>query len=265
VTILSWNVNRRKNVVPQAELIARFAPDVIALQEIIGGSAPAWHRVLQEMGYRFIDSSLDLVSDEERKGPRQFGVLVAAKRPGKRLDPKIPLVWPERLLLADIEGCGPFLTTYVPPGVTNGWVKIDTLEHLWDIARAFPKGTCTVTGDLNAPQIERPDGTVATWGERIRKDGSTSLIASRGERWDRAERMFFESIAELGLKDAFRARHGFDAVDHSWAWRAKGRVVPYRFDHIFVCDDREVLDFQYVHEAIDLKLSDHSPAVVRLG
>lgn len=55
--------------------------------------------------------------------------------------------------------------THVPPGSSNGWVKIEHLQDLHDgLARpsAVPR---ILRVDFNTPQAELPSGEIATWGQ----------------------------------------------------------------------------------------------------
>jgi hypothetical protein len=58
-------------------------------------------------------------------------------------------------------------TTHIPPGVTNGWTKIEMLAGVYrELAHpsVIPRMLC---GDFNTPQLELPTGEVMTWGQRI--------------------------------------------------------------------------------------------------
>ena len=75
--------------------------------------------------------------------------------------------WPERLLSVDIETpCGPLEmhTTLIPPGVTDGWIKIEMREGLYAGLARPSTAPRILGGDFNRPQLELPTDEVMTWG-----------------------------------------------------------------------------------------------------
>jgi exodeoxyribonuclease-3 len=67
---------------------------------------------------------------------------------------------------------------------------------------------------------------------------------------------FYQSFADAGMSDAYRARHPA-GTDHSWLGRGGNG---YRFDHVFITRDHTALiqSCRYHHEPRRMGLSDHA-------
>lgn len=175
--------------------------------------------------------------------------------------------WTERLLsvkahapTADLE----LHTAYIPPGSSNGWIKIETFQALYRrLGRSceIPRILC---GDFNTPQEERIDGTVVTWGEKIRKNGQVFPRIRGGKKgeWDKAERSILLGLAEYDLTDVYRQMHGYKRQEFSWFPRRKKGGVPRRFDHVFASNIFNPKTCTYLRDFEQHGLSDHSPIEV---
>lgn len=125
--------------------------------------------------------------------------------------PALPVPYPERVLTATITGPRAPIelhTTQIPPGVSNGWIKVDTLEGIYRrLARpsSVPRILC---GDFNTLQVEQPDGRVVTWAERVRASGAITIMRGQ-KRWDQGERDVLEGLRAFDLPDMFRLLHGY--------------------------------------------------------
>jgi hypothetical protein len=68
-------------------------------------------------------------------GPRRNELLIASRFPICPWEPgRFNVSWPERMLSVNIETpCGPLEmhTTHIPPGVTDGWIRIGMREGLY--------------------------------------------------------------------------------------------------------------------------------------
>ncbi len=168
------------------------------------------------------------------------------------------VAWPERLQCLSIDtptGEVTLMNTHIPPGASNGWVKVEMLEACHREASLGSK-PLILGGDFNAPQ-EEFDGGVTTWAQRKRVDESWHLIKSRGQRWNEAERQFFLPP----WVDAYRTLHGLDD-SFSWQLINRGRYFPRRFDHFFLQGDWVVKSALYHRSAVDHNLSDHVPLAI---
>jgi exonuclease III len=158
-------------------------------------------------------------------------------------------------------------TAHVPPGSSNGWLKVDTFRGIYRrlaCPSLIPRVLC---GDFNSPQRESVDGKVITWGQH--EVGGQSVYrgtfrGGTGMDWDAAERSVLEGLAEFDLIDAFRTLHGYGVQEYSWYLKRKGVQVGRRFDHIFASRHFNVRACRYVHELRASGLSDHSPIEVDL-
>ena len=255
--LVSWNVAHRTSKTPQqCDYFLSKSPDVIALQEVTPKYLDRVEPLLSEMGYTGIASSL-----HSQKGlplNRSYGVLIASKLPMK-VGVQIDLPWSEKSLTVTInpgEEEVNLTTGYIPPGSTNVWAKIDNIEALVAGLRSTRTILC---GDFNCPQAELSDGTIVTWGQRIKSDGRIKqkrrLRGGDGLRWDSAERSLFTDLADRGLVDVYRSLHGFGDA-YSWVLRRKGSEVRRRFDHVF--SDLSVSSCEYDHAPRLEGLSDHA-------
>jgi exonuclease III len=273
VRLISWNLaGWVKKARAQLEAVAARAPDLLALQEIRSRAEPVLRAELDRLGLRYMLTSWSLGSSHQpSKGPRQYGLLVASRWPLEALSSASDaLPWPERLLSAAVstpKGIIELHTTGIPPGCTNGWMKIETFEGIYArlaSAAAYRRILC---GDFNSPQCERATGEVVTWGQHLAKDGTAVLWRRRkdragrsdtGERWDRAERQILTGLSAFDLTDVFRQLYGYERTETSWHWRSGTRRVGRRFDHVFASQSLGAYRCTYLHEFREQNLSDHS-------
>ncbi len=86
-------------------------------------------------------------------------------------------------------------TTHVPPGSSNGWIKIEHLEGLRAGLATGSSSNRLLCGDFNTPRRELPTGEVITFGQT--ETGRFTRVP--GARWDAAERDVLQGLAELGM------------------------------------------------------------------
>ena len=266
-TLLSWNVSRRTRRWPdQLAAVCRLDPDVVALQEVTAYTAELWRQALVSEGWCSFVFSFDLApSSFSPTGPRRYGLVLASRLPLVTHDPeRFPVPWQERVLSATIDvpnGCVEITTTHVPPGSSNGWIKI---EHLEGLRLAFAASGSTLRllcGDFNTPRRELPTGEVITFGQTE----AGRLNRARGARWDAVERDILLGLADLGMPDVFRALYGYQPQPASWILKRGDARFPRRFDHVFADPSLRPTAFTYVHELRESGLSDHSPAFVEFA
>jgi len=257
----------------QIKCLVNRNADVIALQEVLARTAPSFCKAFRELGFAHSISSFDLAPDRAcLVRARRYGELIVSRWPIACLPPaEVRVPWPERVLsvwlrvsdtLVEIHSVG------IPPGISNGWLKVEMFEGLYQrlaTSCPIPRILC---GDFNSPQIELPDGTPVTWGQDIGRDGSVSLWTTwkdpqgrsdSGGRWDRAERHLLSGLAEYDLIDVFRLINGFEPQEFSWYWRGRGRTIGRRFDHILASRKLRPRSCHYLHHFRESSLSDHSP------
>ncbi len=115
-----------------------------------------------------------------------------------------------------------------------------------------------VAGDLNTPRRELPDGR--TWS--FARDGRGRLRESRGAEWERAELALLRGLERNGVRDLYRALHGYERQEQSWVYpRRRGG---YRLDHLIGSERFVALACEYLHVARESGLSDHAPLVSEL-
>jgi exonuclease III len=275
--LISWNVNGRvAGLSDQSQALHQRYPDIIALQEVLPTTAARWRAQLAHRGLPYSVDSFTLQSGPpELTRRRQYGQVLASHWPLRPLPPTaFPVPWPERVLSAMLEspwGTIEVHTTGIPPGVSNGWLKVEMLEGIYArLACPTPRARI-FCGDLNTPQAESADGRITTWGQVLAPHGSVRIWTTKsdavgrvdtGVRWDAAERNVLIGLAPFDLADVFRTLHGYDVQDWSWYWKGKGRRIGRRFDHVFASRRLYAVQCQYLHALREMGLSDHSPIEV---
>lgn len=224
--LLSWNLaGRGAELEHQINVIESRSSDLVALQEVTQRNLPKLRARLAAQGLQFqVDSFSAALSRKVLRGPRRYGQLIASRFPLRPLaHARFELPWPERLVGGLIEcphGSVEIWTTHVPPGSSNGWIKIETLAGLYAgfaVRSDRPRILC---GDFNTPREELESGEVVTWGQRRTKRGEIvfrRLIRGRpGGSWDAVERQVLVSLAEYDLHDVFRHLYGCGTTAFSW-------------------------------------------------
>ncbi|MDA7856356.1 endonuclease/exonuclease/phosphatase family protein [Gammaproteobacteria bacterium] len=266
--IISWNLNSRTNkdtLKSQCDYLRINDFDLITLQEVTLNSEKYFKSSFQD---RNIISSFDLVKDKSiliKK--RKYGQLIISKSPIEYLDDRCDEIPFEERVLSGYIPCMQIEihTTHVPPGSSNGIIKVQHFEGLFKYLQGRKNKTKILTGDFNSPKDELSDGTVITWGQKINSSGKIRFAVNpkwkdecTGERWDSAERNIIERHYKLGLEDVFRSLNGYEVSSGSW-FTLKG--IGRRYDHIFCSKSLDVSSSFYDHEPRLNKLSDHSPIV----
>ena len=247
--LISWNVNGRVRVIKeQITALKRQRCDIVALQETTKTTIPIFREGLQRIGLRYVTDSFQGVADKTKLvGPRRYGEIIACHWPLQVLPvDSIDVPWPERILSVVIDspwGNIRFYTTHIPPGVTNGWLKIRMLEGVFEGLARRSRIPRILSGDFNTPREETRDGRVVTWDKE-------------GTRWDQGERNVLVGLAEFDLTDVFRYRHGYKVQEYSWYSRPH---IGRRFDHVFASHSLlSNVECRYIHSFREEHLSDHS-------
>jgi endonuclease/exonuclease/phosphatase family metal-dependent hydrolase len=273
VKLLSWNLASRLRHIPQqVEMLASREPDLVALQEVTRPGLSRLRTLLAHGGLMYQADSFELAPCPTLfTGPRRYGLLIASRFPLRPWEPDcFNVPWPERLLSVGIDtpyGLLELHTTHIPPGVTNGWIKIEMLEGLYaGLAHPsiVPRVLC---GDFNTPQLERPTGEIVTWGQRINAKGAAvirqHLRGGEGARWDRGERQILQGLAAYDLHDVYRQLHGYATPGSSWYphredRHRQARLIGRRFDHVFASASLHPVSCRYLQASREAGLSDHA-------
>jgi endonuclease/exonuclease/phosphatase family metal-dependent hydrolase len=268
--LISWNVRQSTGIrlAEQVGALAAQNPDILALQEVTKKSVSQFRDALAHIGLQHTVDSFQLATDSSLlRGPRRYGELLASRWPLTTLPPEgFAVPWPERVLSAICQspwGLIEIHTTHIPPGASNGWVKIETLEGIFNRLACQGDHPRILCGDFNTPQAEKPDGRTLTWGQVEKSTGLVRIVEQKkggsGERWHLGEYNVLRGLAQFDLPDVFRLLHGYDVQEFSWYWKAKGRVVGRRFDHVFASRRLNLIECRYLHSLREQSLSDHSP------
>jgi hypothetical protein len=128
--------------------------------------------------------------------------------------------WPERVLSVGVEspwGDVEIHTVGIPPGVSNGWLKVEMFEGIHGCLARQPDCRRILCGDLNSRQAESADGQITTWGQVINNGIARTWMTWRdshgrvdtGARWVAAERNVLACLAPFDLSDVFRTLNGY--------------------------------------------------------
>ena len=265
----TWNLGHRLKKIPsQMKAVVKRNPNIIAFQEITLESSKIIKKILS-LDYKNIVDSFELISDQSLlKGPRRLGVLIATNYDLKlRSQNEFEIPWRERILAADIitpNETIEFYNAYIPPGSSNRWKKIETLEGLYKGLAKHTEKKRILCGDFNTPQDELLKHGVCTFAQKINKKGVPKLkkIFRRGSgnRWDQGERNILEGLKEFNLSDAYRRIHPIPKKAYSFVIERRGKVVAKRrFDHFFLSKEFKIKSIEYLHQFRESGLSDHSP------
>ena len=265
----TWNLGHRLKKIPsQMKAVVKRNPDIIAFQEITLESSNIIKKILSS-SYKNIVDSFELMIDQSiLKGPRRLGVLIATNYDLKtRSQNEFEINWIERILAADIttpHETIEFYNTYIPPGSSNRWKKIETLEGLYKGLAKHTEKKRILCGDFNTPQDELLKHGVCTFAQKINKKGVPKLKkifrGGSGNRWDQGERNILEGLKEFNLSDAYRRIHPIPKKAYSFVIERRGKVVAKRrFDHFFLSKEFKIKSIEYLHQFRESGLSDHSP------
>ena len=270
---ITWNL---KGIVGKAskqmDAIIQLQPDILAFQEVTLNSIDIIRKKLSPSYVNIVDS-LELVQDKSvLVGPRRFGVLIATNYKIQTLEPQLfNIPWQERVLSVNVHHPKEIIelhNTYIPPGSTNRWKKIETLEGIYKRLAIQTDTKRILCGDFNTPQDELVKYGAVTFAQKINKIGVPKLKESfrggSGKRWDEGERKILEGLRKYNLIDAYRHIHSIPKKAYSFEFVRKGKVVSQRrFDHFFCSKDCYPIFAEYLDKLRKNKLSDHSPLVVQ--
>ena len=156
---LTWNTAKRiKYSEEQVNFINSFKPDVVALQEVLINSDKKLKELLSTHNKNII-SSFDLAPDLKiLTKKRMFGQIIASNFKLEPNDPKdFNIPWQERVLSVKLFIDNSeiyFHTTHIPPGSGNGWIKIETLEGIYQRLTENKDNLNILCGDFNTPKEE---------------------------------------------------------------------------------------------------------------
>jgi exonuclease III len=245
--LLNWNVAGRTRVLPeQIAAVVRREPDLAALQEIRASTLPSWSDALAREGL------VSCVDSSTRAGGRRLFNLTASRWELAELPPLVA-PQPERVLSVVAKsphGQIEIHNAHIPPAPSNGVIKVETCEKLFERLAQRSAVHRILCGDLNTPRHETEEGTIETFASN-RPDCEA--------RWDAAERSLLVGLGEWGLVDSFREINGYGRRDVSWVMRSRyGRRSAHRLDHVLASPQLGVVDCDYIHGWREAGLSDHS-------
>lgn len=271
IRIVTWNVMQGggKRIADQIEAMSARRPDIVALQEVVPRTVPAYQAAFNTAGLGHVAVSFAGVEGTVFSGRRRYGTLIASRWPIRPLAYSgIDAPWPERIVSARVtspDGEVDVHSAYVPIwSHKEPLVKIETMEAIFSRVTASADRPQVLCADLNSPRRELIDGTVITFAQELGRSGQYYVTRScgLGARRDRAERQLLEGLAEQGILDVFRTVRGYHVQEFSW-WHK--RTHGYRLDHIFASQCLSARHCTYLHALREERLSDHAPLEAELS
>ena len=254
--LISWNIAGRVSTVDdQIDYLLNGEFDIICLQEVIAKTEEIISENFKDNGYSVITSSIG--KHRENQGKHKYNLLIISKDQIKIELPKYKIKWREKYLRGIVD-CGQskieVTTLHIPPGSSNGWEKIITIEESYKNLIESKNSKRIVCGDWNTPKSESLSGEITTWGENKKR-------GDKNGRWDKGERLLLEELKNIGFSDTFRLVNGHEKIDYSWFVKTKNGKTGRRYDHIYSTDTISVKDCFYDHSVRVGKLSDHSAII----
>ena len=253
--LISWNIaGKIVRCEEQVSALHEFGPDLLALQEVRFKAAVKLTHLLPEIGLNYILDTTLLAN----RSARRYAVLIAARWPVEIHLEQFPVPQPERSLSVQVnrpQGTLELHAVHIPPG--DGWIRIGTMEAIYNQLSEPARLPRILCGDFNAPKAEGPNGELITWEQTIYKNGMVKVKPGR-DRWDQVERNIMAGLTEHDFVDVFRYINGYGTLDASWRQTWSQRPG-YRLDHIFASRKLKPLGCRYLHQLREAGLSDHSP------
>ena len=265
--LISWNTAKRlKRIEGQIEFLHKQGAEIIALQEILPSTEMVFRSAFENT-HPFQVSSFELALDSTLlTKKRMFGELILSKFPMEPQSPYLVRIpWTERLLSAKVTiGTRDLIlhTTHIPPGSSNGWIKVEMLNGIFDhLVENRNQMSQILCGDFNAPKLEDKTLGLITFAQHINTAGKviTKKVfrGGKGSEWDQAERRLFEDLPQYGLSETFREIFPDDFDAYSWSFMRNGQEFRNRFDHVFASTEFNTKSCVYLN--IPTSLSDHKP------
>ena len=125
--------------------------DIITLQEVLLGSEGF---IKDYFANESVICSFDLVKDKSvLVNKRKYGQMIISKSPIVNIEEFAPVPFPERVLSCSIQDYEVH-TTHVPPGSSNGVIKVEHFEGLYKFLSQRNVKNMILTGDFNSPKQE---------------------------------------------------------------------------------------------------------------
>ncbi len=281
--MITWNVNNRLGVVSQqVQLLGQHEPDVVALQDVNCNAVSKYIDAFRMIGLPYV-----LHTRERQRKAVPTGVLLASRFPLSLL-PDVPegVLWSQGNYTPDQEKLRHHWTrrtlfallyspwgeievanVYITPSNhfekdANGdrklypYLKLDLCAGVYQTLANQSHRPRLLCGDFNAPQHERENGEIITWGYVNRRSG----YILKDSRQHELELRMLQALSAYDLHDVYRRLHGYaeQTREDGWSWSYRERFL-YRFDHVFASEMLFPMQAQYLHSFRELRLSDHRP------
>ncbi|HLX59557.1 MAG TPA: endonuclease/exonuclease/phosphatase family protein [Ktedonobacteraceae bacterium] len=284
--VVTWNVNNRfGTVLQQVQELEQRELDVVALQDVNANAVARYIEAFRRIGLPHILHTL-----ERQRLAVPTGVLLASRFPLSLLPDQPESVlwsqgydtpdrekllrhWSRRTLFALLHGPSgeiELANVYITPAnhfekdASGGrklypYLKLDLLAGVFQALATPTHRPRLLCGDFNAPQCERENGEIITWGY-LKRNGGYFL---KDPRQHELELRILQDLRSYDLHDVYRRLHGYarqtQGEGWSWCYRDLNR---YRFDHMFASHILCPVQACYLHALRQSGLSDHAPLEV---
>jgi exonuclease III len=284
--VITWNVNNRVGTVAQqVPELGQRKPDVVALQDVNYNAVARYIEAFRRVGLPHVLHTL-----ERQSQAVPTGVLLASRFPLSLL-PDLPegALWSQGCYTPDREklrqhwnrrtlfgllhstwGEIELANVYITPanhfekdgnGVRQPYpyLKLDLLAGVYQTLATPAHRPRLLCGDFNAPQHERENGEIITWGYLKRHGDYTLKYPCQHD----LELGVLRELSDYDLYDVYRRLHGYaeQTQEAGWSWCYRNHFK-YRFDHLFASHALCPVQAQYLHTFRESRLSDHSPLEV---
>jgi exonuclease III len=230
--VITWNVNNRLGLASQqVQVLGQHEPDVVALQDVNGKAVSRYIETFRMIGLPHV-----LRTSERQHKAVPTGVLLASRFPLTLL-PDVPESdlwsqgnytpdreklrqhWTRRTLFALLDspwGAIEVANVYITPGNhfekdANGsrklypYLKLDLCAGIYQTLATPAHRPRLLCGDFNAPQHERENGEIVTWGYVKRRSG----YILKDSRQHELELRLLQGLSTYDLHDVYRGLHGY--------------------------------------------------------
>lgn len=260
--LVSWNVDGRSNkktLSEQLQKIKNESGDILALQEVNPKTIERFKKELAESDLKHTETRSARQAYASKA--RNSSLLIASRWEVKQID-MVDVPWEESVLSVIINS--PFgeieiHTTHIPPGSSNGWIKIDTFDGIFDALAKKSDRHRVLCGDFNSPEAEHSNGDRIMFGDDVGYTFRRELTTPSDERaWGQRERRVICGLAKYDLTDIYRELHRYEKTQYSHF--NKNKKTKGRFDHIFSSRSLKPIDCDYLHPFSESDSAPHLPA-----
>ena len=276
--VVSWNLQKRtgKDLDVVIAALRSVRPDLLLLQAVTRASLATLGPPVRILGLEHATTTVD---DAERAGKYAANAIMSrwplrASPSGWASAPvrKDPALAGYRDLFPDWAGSAPrpwllaraeiqapsgaidVIDAHMPGTTKNGHDKVKSFIALASVLERAAPAPRLVGGAFASPRSEE-HGKVLCFGGRYKK---------RGPLWEQAEQAIITGLPARGLRDVYRARHGYESGHARDDYSHIAGTARRRFDHLFASSDFHTAAVEYRTDWLSQHISDHAPIIADL-